>query len=217
MREKVFFNPSQKSPGFSLWDKWHCVFSARDESPDFSPGRFNLRKGFLSLEYACLILVVVASVAGLSVYTKRLLCSSYRQAADSFGHGRQYKYAGDELFSPSQPYTLPPPEIPPSTPQEPEEIAIGNGYWVYEKADGSGWRIIYISYRDYFLMVKGDWKVNEFNKEFGYLGKFILKEEVKQNSDNSGYNSDMPAGTYYSWNYYFKVLHPEIKNPWLGK
>ena len=41
--ERAFiFNPSQKSSkGYNPPDEWYCIFSARDESLDFSPGRFN--------------------------------------------------------------------------------------------------------------------------------------------------------------------------------
>lgn len=48
------------------------------------------KKGFLSIEYAVLIAIVVAALVGMSVYIKRSLCGKWRQAGDTFGYGRQY-------------------------------------------------------------------------------------------------------------------------------
>ena len=50
-----------------------------------------MRKGFLSLEYAVLIAIVVAAFLGMMVYLKRGISGRWRQAADTFGYGRQYE------------------------------------------------------------------------------------------------------------------------------
>ena len=49
------------------------------------------RRGFLSLEYVILVAIVVAALVGMAVYFRRSLCGKWRQAADVFGYGRQYK------------------------------------------------------------------------------------------------------------------------------
>ena len=49
-----------------------------------------LNRGFLSLEYAFLIAVVVVALIALSVYLRRALCGKWRDAGDTFGYGRQY-------------------------------------------------------------------------------------------------------------------------------
>ena len=50
----------------------------------------NKRSGFLALEYALLIAIVVAAFLGMSGYLKRSLSGKWRSVADSFGYGRQY-------------------------------------------------------------------------------------------------------------------------------
>ena len=50
------------------------------------------RRGSLSLEYACLIAIVVAALITMSVYTKRAICGKWRDVGDGFGYGRQYQY-----------------------------------------------------------------------------------------------------------------------------
>lgn len=52
---------------------------------------FSRRKGFLSLEYAILIVTLVAALLAMGVYLRRSICSKLRQAGDTFGYGRQYK------------------------------------------------------------------------------------------------------------------------------
>lgn len=47
-------------------------------------------RGFLSLEYAVLIVIAAAALMAMSTYFKRAICSKWRQNADAFGHGRQY-------------------------------------------------------------------------------------------------------------------------------
>ncbi|MDD2679223.1 MAG: hypothetical protein PHO03_00255 [Candidatus Omnitrophica bacterium] len=49
------------------------------------------KKGFLSLEYALLIAVLVAALVAMGFYFKRSLSGKWREAGDSFGFGRQYK------------------------------------------------------------------------------------------------------------------------------
>lgn len=49
------------------------------------------RRAFTTLEYAVLIAIVVAGLIGMSVYIKRALSGKWRDAADSFGSGRQYE------------------------------------------------------------------------------------------------------------------------------
>jgi len=49
------------------------------------------RKGELSLEYAILIAMVIASLLVMGVYIRRAASSRWRDAADSFGFGRQYR------------------------------------------------------------------------------------------------------------------------------
>ena len=48
-------------------------------------------KGVLTIEYTLLIVVAIAAFIGMAVYAKRAICSKWRQAGDSFGHGRQYE------------------------------------------------------------------------------------------------------------------------------
>jgi Flp pilus assembly pilin Flp len=51
----------------------------------------SLKRGFSALEFAVLIAIIAAALIGMSVYLKRSLCGKWRQAADSFGFGRQYQ------------------------------------------------------------------------------------------------------------------------------
>ncbi len=50
-----------------------------------------VHRGFLAIEYAVLIVIVVATLIGMAVYFKRSLMGRWRGIGDSFGHGRQYK------------------------------------------------------------------------------------------------------------------------------
>lgn len=49
------------------------------------------KKGFLSIEYALLIAVLVAALIGMSVYLRRSISGKWRTVADVFGYGRQYE------------------------------------------------------------------------------------------------------------------------------
>jgi Flp pilus assembly pilin Flp len=53
--------------------------------------RLAKRQGFLAVEYAVLVIILVAALLSMSVYVKRSLCGSWRKAADTFGYGRQYQ------------------------------------------------------------------------------------------------------------------------------
>ncbi len=59
---------------------------------------FEKFRGISSIEYAILIVIIVAAFVGMAVYFKRAVSGRWRQAADdSFGHGRQYDpYATEE-------------------------------------------------------------------------------------------------------------------------
>jgi len=47
-------------------------------------------KGISFIEYTMLIAIVVAALVGIQIYLKRAICGRWRQAADTFGFGRQY-------------------------------------------------------------------------------------------------------------------------------
>jgi len=53
-------------------------------------GTINKKNGFLSLEYAILIAIVITALIGLSFYFQRSLSGKWREVGDSFGFGRQY-------------------------------------------------------------------------------------------------------------------------------
>ena len=50
----------------------------------------NYLKAISLIEYSMIIVVLVAALIGIQIYLKRALCGRWRQAADSFGFGRQY-------------------------------------------------------------------------------------------------------------------------------
>ena len=47
-------------------------------------------KGASIIEYSLIVAVVVAAILGMQIYFKRAICGRWRQAADTFGYGRQY-------------------------------------------------------------------------------------------------------------------------------
>jgi hypothetical protein len=49
-------------------------------------------KGMFSLEYAVVIIVIIAALLAMSVYIRRAVCGRLRGSADVFGGGRQYQY-----------------------------------------------------------------------------------------------------------------------------
>jgi Flp pilus assembly pilin Flp len=46
--------------------------------------------GLSTIEYAVLIVVVVAALLGISIYFRRALSGKWRSVGDTFGYGRQY-------------------------------------------------------------------------------------------------------------------------------
>lgn len=50
------------------------------------------RKAFSIIEFALLIVLIVAVFFAMQYYLKRAVMGAYRQAADTFGAGRLYGY-----------------------------------------------------------------------------------------------------------------------------
>ena len=50
----------------------------------------NKKNGFTILEYALLIIVLVAALLGMQIYLKRALAGKWKSAVDAIGFGRQY-------------------------------------------------------------------------------------------------------------------------------
>jgi Flp pilus assembly pilin Flp len=48
------------------------------------------RKAISIIEYSLIVAVVVAALFGIQIYLKRAISGRWRQAADTFGFGRQY-------------------------------------------------------------------------------------------------------------------------------
>lgn len=48
------------------------------------------KKGFTFLEYVVLIIMVIAAFLAMQIFMKRTLMGKWKDAADSFGFGRQY-------------------------------------------------------------------------------------------------------------------------------
>ncbi|MFH0827151.1 MAG: hypothetical protein V1923_04635 [Candidatus Omnitrophota bacterium] len=49
-------------------------------------------RGFLSIEYALTIVIVVAALLAMSIYLTRAISGRMRASGDVFGGGRQYQY-----------------------------------------------------------------------------------------------------------------------------
>ena len=49
----------------------------------------NLRAASI-IEYSLILAVVVAAILGMQIYLKRAISGRWREAADTFGYGRQY-------------------------------------------------------------------------------------------------------------------------------
>ena len=47
-------------------------------------------KGFMAIEYAFLIMIIVVALIGTAIYFKRAISGRMREAGDSFGNGRQF-------------------------------------------------------------------------------------------------------------------------------
>lgn len=56
------------------------------------------QKAMAVIEYSLLVAVVAAALLGIQVYIKRAVCSRWRDAADSFGYGRQYQVSAPFLW-----------------------------------------------------------------------------------------------------------------------
>jgi len=78
---------SQKEPSRAISD------------PKKKPWFFLGSRSISTLEYAILILIVLAAFLGMAIYFKRALSSRWRGTVDdSFGQGRQYDpYATQEI------------------------------------------------------------------------------------------------------------------------
>lgn len=48
-------------------------------------------KGTHVIEYSLVLAAVVAAIIGVQIYLKRAISGRWRQAADTFGYGRQYE------------------------------------------------------------------------------------------------------------------------------
>ena len=49
------------------------------------------KRGITTIEYAFLIIAVVAGLIGMAVYLRRAVSGGLKEAGDAFGHGRQYE------------------------------------------------------------------------------------------------------------------------------
>lgn len=49
------------------------------------------KRGAFSIEYAVLIAIVIAALLGMQIFIKRSIMGRWRQAADTFGAGKQYE------------------------------------------------------------------------------------------------------------------------------
>ncbi len=54
-------------------------------------GIYNTKMGMTTLEYSVLVLAVVLALLAVQVSLRRAVSSKWREAADSFGSGRQYE------------------------------------------------------------------------------------------------------------------------------
>lgn len=55
-------------------------------------------RGVSMIEYSLLLAVVVAAIVGAQIYLKRAISGRWRQAADTFGYGRQATSPGGILW-----------------------------------------------------------------------------------------------------------------------
>lgn len=47
-------------------------------------------RGMFTVEYGVLLVIVVATLLSMVMYTMRALCGRWKEVGDTFGHGRQY-------------------------------------------------------------------------------------------------------------------------------
>ncbi len=59
-----------------------------------------------AVEYSLIVAVVVAALLGMQVYVKRAVSGRWRQAADTFGYGRQYDSKEMNIFGAEQPQSF---------------------------------------------------------------------------------------------------------------
>jgi len=52
--------------------------------------RIRNSRGVSTIEYSLIVAVVVTALLGMHIYVKRAVSGRMRQAADTFGYGRQY-------------------------------------------------------------------------------------------------------------------------------
>ena len=55
-------------------------------------------KAMSTIEYGLLIAIVAAALLGINIYLKRAVCGRFRQVADIFGFGRQYKGPAGQVW-----------------------------------------------------------------------------------------------------------------------
>lgn len=52
------------------------------------------------IEYSLILTLVVAAILGMQIYLKRAISGRWRQAADTFGYGRQYAAPEIKIWGP---------------------------------------------------------------------------------------------------------------------
>jgi Flp pilus assembly pilin Flp len=57
------------------------------------------RRAASVIEYSLLVAVTVAAIIGIQIYLKRAISGNWRQAADTFGYGRQYDPKYDASYT----------------------------------------------------------------------------------------------------------------------
>ncbi len=57
------------------------------------------KRGISVIEYSLIVAVAVAALLGMSIYVKRAISGRWRQAADTFGHGRQYDVKSEQGYN----------------------------------------------------------------------------------------------------------------------
>jgi Flp pilus assembly pilin Flp len=50
-----------------------------------------MKKGFLAIEYAVLIAIIVAALIAMQGYIRKAISGRWRESADSIGFGMQYE------------------------------------------------------------------------------------------------------------------------------
>jgi len=55
-------------------------------------------RGMSTLEYTMILVIAAAALIGIEIYVKRAICGRWRQAADTFGFGRQYNTSSLKIW-----------------------------------------------------------------------------------------------------------------------